>query len=94
MSVRSDVERLLADIHIEDGTVYQYQKVEDLLVSYIDSQLAESQARLSKAMALINEQAEDDGLWFRATTASEAYLQQSLRLLTDAIEGVSDGADL
>ena len=44
-------------------------------------------ALIEKAMALINEQAEDDGLWFQATTASEAYLQQALRLLTDAVEG-------
>ena len=48
------------------------------------------EAKIEKAMTLINEQAEDDALWFQAPTASEAYLQQSLRLLTDAVEGVSD----
>lgn len=30
--------------------------------------------------------AEDDGLWFIAVTASEAYLQQELRKLCAAIE--------
>ena len=35
---------------------------------------------------LVAEQAEDDGLWFIAQTASEAYLQQELRKLHRAIE--------
>jgi len=35
---------------------------------------------------LINKQAEDEGLWFQAETASEAYLQQELRKLHAAIE--------
>jgi hypothetical protein len=33
--------------------------------------------------------AEDDGLWFGAATAAEAYLQQELRTLCAVIEGVS-----
>ena len=37
---------------------------------------------------IVNMQAEDDGLWFIAETASEAYLQQSLRYLHDFIEKV------
>jgi len=35
---------------------------------------------------LVDEQAEDDGLWFVAETAAEAYLQQELRKLHAAIE--------
>jgi len=35
---------------------------------------------------LMNEQAEDEGLWFVAKTAPEAYLQHHLRRLHDAIE--------
>lgn len=35
---------------------------------------------------LVNEQAEDDGLWFAAETAPEAYLQQELRRLHARIE--------
>ena len=35
---------------------------------------------------LVNEQAEDEGLWFEAETAPEAYLQQELRRLHYAIE--------
>jgi hypothetical protein len=35
---------------------------------------------------LVDEQAEDEGLWFIARTAPEAYLQQELRRLHAAIE--------
>jgi hypothetical protein len=37
-------------------------------------------------MKIVNEQAEDLGLWFMAKTAPEAYLQQALRRLHIAIE--------
>jgi hypothetical protein len=36
--------------------------------------------------ALVNEQAEDEGLWFIAQTAPEAYLQQELRRLHAVVE--------
>jgi hypothetical protein len=42
--------------------------------------------RLSSCRTLVNEQAEDEGLWFVAATAAEAYLQQELRKLHAAIE--------
>lgn len=35
---------------------------------------------------LVEEQAEDEGLWFVAVTAPEAYLQQELRRLHATIE--------
>ena len=38
------------------------------------------------ALALAASQAEDDGLWFVAETAPEAYLQQELRRLHAALE--------
>lgn len=44
--------------------------------------------RYRQARMLIDAQAKDDGLWFAARTAPEAYLQQELRRLTAAIEGV------
>ncbi len=37
---------------------------------------------------LVNAQASDEGLWFKAETAPEAYLQQELRRLHAAIEGL------
>lgn len=36
--------------------------------------------------SLVDEQAEDEGLWFVAETAAEAYLQQELRRLHAAVE--------
>lgn len=41
----------------------------------------------TEALRVVGEQAEDDGLWFVATRASEVYLQQELRRLHEAIEG-------
>jgi hypothetical protein len=41
----------------------------------------------SAAKAIAAEQAEDTGLWFVATTVSEAHLQAALRRLTAAVEG-------
>jgi hypothetical protein len=38
------------------------------------------------ALDIVNEQAKDDGLWFVAKYASEAYLQQELRRLHRSIE--------
>lgn len=48
--------------------------------------LDEHQATLR---SMSNRMAEDDGLWFIPQTAPEAYLQQELRKLCAAIEGVS-----
>jgi hypothetical protein len=36
---------------------------------------------------LVTRQADDDGLWFSAQTAAEAYLQQEMRRLHAVIEG-------
>src|SRR5262245_45872371 len=44
--------------------------------------------RLDDALnALVRQQAADEGLWFKAKTAPEGYLQQELRRLHAAIEG-------
>jgi hypothetical protein len=39
---------------------------------------------------IVNQQSEDDGLWFRTRTAPEAYLQQELRKLHFAIESLDN----
>jgi hypothetical protein len=41
----------------------------------------------AKVKALVEKQADDEGLWFEAQTCAEAYLQQQLRLLHAEIEG-------
>ncbi len=40
----------------------------------------------AELIKLVNKQAEDEGLWFAAQTAPEAYLQQELRRLHSAVE--------
>ncbi len=42
--------------------------------------------KLELIKAMVNEQAEDEGLWFDAETAPEAYLQHELRKLHRLIE--------
>lgn len=37
---------------------------------------------------LVDKQADDDGLWFKAYTAAEGYLQQELRMLHDYVESL------
>lgn len=37
-------------------------------------------------LELVNKQAEDEGIWFIARTAPEAYLQQELRELHECVE--------
>jgi hypothetical protein len=52
-------------------------------------QLIKAEAEIERLRALVNEQAEDEGLWFKAETCAEAYVQQALRRLHAAIEGKS-----
>lgn len=46
-------------------------------------------AKLERLRDMSAKMAEDDGLWFIAQTTPEAYLQQELRKLCAAIEGVT-----
>jgi len=50
-------------------------------------QLRKAAQKYLKIMKVVNEQIEDEGLWFHARTASEAYLQQELRRLHETVEG-------
>jgi hypothetical protein len=53
----------------------------------IDKGAAKARAAQAATRAIAAEQAEDKGLWFVATTATEAHLQAALRRLTAAVEG-------
>ena len=44
-------------------------------------------AELAAGREVVDRQAEDEGLWFVAETAAEAYLQQELRRLHSTVEG-------
>ena len=46
-------------------------------------------AKLKTMKQTVDEQAEDEGLWFVAATAPEAYLQQELRQLHAVIEAAA-----
>ena len=48
---------------------------------------------LAAIRALVYEQAEDEGLWFVAETAPEAYLQGELRRLHALVESVTEGGE-
>lgn len=52
----------------------------------VASALRAALAQPSISQQVVDEQAEDEGLWFRAETAAEAYLQQELRRLHAAVE--------
>ena len=42
--------------------------------------------KIAEIVAAVNKQAEDDGVWFVARYATEAYLQQELRWLHEIVE--------
>ena len=59
-------------------------------ISNLTQQLEEAKRdadKLQKIKDLVDEQANDGGIWFQADTAPEAYLQHKLRLLHAVIEG-------
>lgn len=60
------------------------------IIADLRRQLAERDALISKAKNLIDDQAEDDGLWFVAETITETQLQKSLRKLSAIIEETDD----
>ena len=51
-----------------------------------EKRIAGLEAENARLQAIVDEQAEDEGLWFVAETAPEAYLQQELRRLHAAID--------
>ena len=52
---------------------------------------AEAARKYVNLQTIVDEQAEDVGLWFGVHTVPEAYLQQELRRLHAAIEEAPDG---
>lgn len=49
----------------------------------------EAARRITNLQDLIDEQAEDEALWFLDVSVTEAYLQQELRRLHAVIEGIT-----
>ena len=52
-------------------------------------ELVEENRRLREAQKVVNDQANDESLWFDAEYITEAMLQKELRRLHEVIEGVS-----
>lgn len=75
---------------IEDLTG-KYGNLEDELLKHTLMWFAERKRR-EAALRVIQEQAEDEGLWFVAERITEAYLQAALRRLHAAIE-VGEASD-
>ena len=55
-------------------------------LEYLRSKMHKLADRLATIQDIVNEQAEDEGLWFEAETAPEAYVQRELRRLHEIIE--------
>ncbi len=53
--------------------------------------IVDAARRVANLQTVVDEQVKDEGLWFVASTAPEAYLQQELRRLHAAIEEAPDG---
>lgn len=82
--MREIVQRL-TEMHTdyEAGRWHQYDAVKELLL--------DAASEIERIKTIVNQQAEDEGLWFVARTAPEAYLQHELRRLHAAIEGEHNG---
>lgn len=79
------------------GDTHQRQRITPCMIeanaAYIAAAHPQAILRLCEEMremrAVVDEQANDDGIWFIAQTGPEAYLQQELRRLHALIEGVT-----
>ena len=77
----------LDDLHMDNIVeVTKKQEESDDVPLYLHP-AAPVPAVQSAARAIADEQSYDTGLWFVATTVSEAHLQAALRRLTAAVEG-------
>jgi hypothetical protein len=64
-----------------------YKLVQQTMNRTQEAVVAALRQRHDAAQRVVAEQAEDAGLWFVATSATEAYLQRALRRLHAAVEG-------
>ena len=74
-----DVERIISTA---TASVSKYGPVEVGLRRIVEGIVERERAPIQE---IVNQQAEDGGLWFEATTAPEAYLQQELRRLHEIV---------
>jgi hypothetical protein len=82
------------DFHNEDSLSCSCERCKGLPRPQDAHRIQDLEAQCAAIQGLVNQQAEDDGLWFRAQTAPEKYLQQELRKLHAAIEATDAGKAL
>ena len=89
MSEKSEIDRLNRelDMALREAHAASVNAAKWLAESQKYQLIAEqAQAHRARILQVVAEQANDNGLWFRARTAPEAYLQSSLRFLHEAIK--------
>lgn len=72
--------------HIRVTQELELRESRDNELAAAEARVSAAEKRLTRGLMVVNEQAMDDGLWFNAVTAPEAYLQQALRRVHHAIE--------
>lgn len=85
-TVRQAAVDLIQDL-FDEGKAFQAksQRDQDIAKNALERENG-WRARLGAVQEYVSAQAEDEGLWFEAQTAAEAYLQQELRKLHAVIE--------
>jgi hypothetical protein len=78
----------------EFGDVWALEKMHEDKIQAAIQQLNNLREGLREIRALVDEQAEDERIWFLVETAPEGYLQQQLRKLHALIEDVAERNDL
>lgn len=81
--------KFLAMLAHRDAQLAAAKRVRDKAVGHLlqcDADLEAAERQLVAVRTLVDQQAEDPGLWFQAATAPEAYLQQELRRLHERVE--------
>jgi hypothetical protein len=81
--------RTVLCIHRKPGTMTLVFHIEDDdSLSFVDGEMVLRVCTAPVSLRrLVDQQAEDEGLWFIAETVAEAHLQQELRRLHAAVEG-------
>ena len=78
---KREFEDLMEGIGAQVTRIKELEETNANNIACHEQHVSDLQAKLDAVKKVITEQAEDDGLWFNATTAPEAYLQKELRRL-------------
>ena len=82
LSLMADLAGAIDGLDPKDKTTWPQSWLDEITV-------IDAARKYANLRTVVDNQAKDEGLWFVASTAPEAYLQQGLRRLHAAIEGGS-----